>query len=1598
MAARVNIKLVIILVLVVFTTAGVAGGLYVYQLRKDASRNERIGDEALAMGDLPKARDHYGRAVHKEPGNRVYLQKYEDVLLQLVPRTADRANELYQQRLSVLRHGAQHHPLDADEHLQLIEELHRVARVTQFEFYFELLESAANNMFDRVHIDDPKRDDARMYRAIAQFNRPAIYSPDDLTSAVQDMEIYLEKHPENGLAWSSLVRGQLSMAEQLLVSAQPRRAEEFIADARSTLRRATEAAPDGIELAKVRLLDVLRRRDANSDAASEDDIIAAVDDLLAQINKDSPAWSVAEVLNVLRNARSDELRDRTISTLEDYLSHHEKNPLLRLLVSRLLFEWGQYDEAERNARVLLDAEPLPVDILAWLQFDLKKSAAGVLSDIAYQRWVDAETNEQRQKYVAEMEEARDLVSRLVAGDVNNSILLRADGKVAFVKGDYVRSAAKFEQLLKLSQSQSRSQYIENYAFAIHSHEELGNVGMAHERVVEALELRNNEYVPLELKKADLELKMRRYNDAKITATKILERHPDQEAAKRVVQIADAGGEIGEIESGDPVINAVNQAQTAWSNDDRDEARAILEAALADHGENIDLLTMLARLELIVGNNSEAVAYADRGLMINANSNLLQQIKAQAENPNRVDALRELARMTNPDDPVEASAAMIIGLRTIVDLQERRLATLEQQGRNDEAADARAEIAQAEQALVQAIAAVEQGNPDHAVLIDYMLNEAVTRKDWTTAQQYVERAARLNLDGANGDLYRARLHMVRGDYGAAVRILQAVTTRMDYSTKAWQNLGYAYEQLGRFADATRAYEQAYRGNPTRLDVIRSYTTVLVQIGELSRALDVMRQAKNLAPDDPTMRNTRLELEATVGDPVVALRERRELYAKEPDNRNNAIRLAALLGRLEPARSTILNDRGEPRFNDRQWLQLSVVDRQSVIDRTRQAWQAEADQIVTALAAAGEKSVELAALKAELLRARGNVAAGEVVLRDFIQQTPADERDAGMYVVLGRYLVDANRQSEAIAAFREGLEYQDDDNRIVDSSLGDLYFHMNQREEALTHFRRVLETGDNPAVRLRTIECLIDLDRLDEAQQMLDELVQESGADFSSWMLTSAILEREGDRLREQGNQLEANFKYDEFRNAIDNAQALRPRDVLPKLRLARHQLRAFQHDGKRQHLDEALRTLGAADQISANDVRVSLVRVDVLGAMGDVRGAISELRRLLDVNPSESRARSLLVSLLIDQGDVSGAIDVVQNGISNNETIPQWHVQLGDIYLNYQRDPAAAVQPYMTALSLHPTADLLAKAAQTRLMANHPPRDVIDFIQRYPQFQRSSPNVLSMLARALAMADQPQAIELILREMYGRLTDLIGQGVLDPTSVNAWFRVASEGAGAYGPAKVEALLMELTSQNPSGFELSSLSFLYRKHSADPSHRSRALQLQRQALGAVSDAPPTVQSPYYYDLGTMLVENGELQEAAEMFRESFRMNPNHALAYNNYAYLLAEHLGQPQQAIEPARKAAELQPDDPSILDTLGWIQFRLGNLEEAEQAIRRSLEQNPGSPDVMLHLAEVLIARGELDKAMNGPLRQLGESRPSEALQAEIDRLVADIRTRREQQQ
>jgi len=118
---------------------------------------------------------------------------------------------------------------------------------------------------------------------------------------------------------------------------------------------------------------------------------------------------------------------------------------------------------------------------------------------------------------------------------------------------------------------------------------------------------------------------------------------------------------------------------------------------------------------------------------------------------------------------------------------------------------------------------------------------------------------------------------------------------------------------------------------------------------------------------------------------------------------------------------------------------------------------------------------------------------------------------------------------------------------------------------------------------------------------------------------------------------------------------------------------------------------------------------------------------------------------------------------------------------------------------------------------------------------------------------------------------------------------------------------------------------------------------------------------YDFAMLAESQKDIASMEASLRKVIELAPTSQHAYNALGYSFADRNVQLDEAVTLIEKANQLAPDDPFILDSLGWVKFRLSRFDEAEKALRRAYQMRPDA-EIATHLGEVLWTMGQKDDA------------------------------------
>lgn len=120
--------------------------------------------------------------------------------------------------------------------------------------------------------------------------------------------------------------------------------------------------------------------------------------------------------------------------------------------------------------------------------------------------------------------------------------------------------------------------------------------------------------------------------------------------------------------------------------------------------------------------------------------------------------------------------------------------------------------------------------------------------------------------------------------------------------------------------------------------------------------------------------------------------------------------------------------------------------------------------------------------------------------------------------------------------------------------------------------------------------------------------------------------------------------------------------------------------------------------------------------------------------------------------------------------------------------------------------------------------------------------------------------------------------------------------------------------------------------------------------------------HYDYGIFLDKNGMEEQALRRMERVLELQPEHADALNFIGYTWADKNIRLPEALQYIEKAVALDPNNGYIVDSLGWVYFRLGDFTRAVKELRRALELEASDPHIHDHLGDALLAVGDKTQA------------------------------------
>ncbi len=142
---------------------------------------------------------------------------------------------------------------------------------------------------------------------------------------------------------------------------------------------------------------------------------------------------------------------------------------------------------------------------------------------------------------------------------------------------------------------------------------------------------------------------------------------------------------------------------------------------------------------------------------------------------------------------------------------------------------------------------------------------------------------------------------------------------------------------------------------------------------------------------------------------------------------------------------------------------------------------------------------------------------------------------------------------------------------------------------------------------------------------------------------------------------------------------------------------------------------------------------------------------------------------------------------------------------------------------------------------------------------------------------------------------------------------------------------------------------------------------------------------YDLAMAAEKIGKVDDMEKLLRQIIAIKPDYHHAYNALGYSLADRKQRLPEARQLVQKALEFAPNDPFIIDSMGWVEFRSGNNQEALRLLQFAYKNRPDA-EIAAHLGEVLWAMDQSAQAKEVWKEGLALNPDNETLVETIKRL------------
>jgi len=420
---------------------------------------------------------------------------------------------------------------------------------------------------------------------------------------------------------------------------------------------------------------------------------------------------------------------------------------------------------------------------------------------------------------------------------------------------------------------------------------------------------------------------------------------------------------------------------------------------------------------------------------------------------------------------------------------------------------------------------------------------------------------------------------------------------------------------------------------------------------------------------------------------------------------------------------------------------------------------------------------------------------------------------------------------------------------------------------------------------------------------------------------------------------------------------------------------------------------------------------LLVASGNFKQAKPHIEKLLTKPETRANGFLYLNTLLVNQKDKNEVLKAVQELAAPYPTLPEAQFAIAQAALIADK-PAIANTALTTAEKLRPGWEAAALLQGQLIFRDSPEKAVTfyqDFLEKYPtandvrmsyakllvnqkRFTEAKPEFVKLIDAAQGSPEISAVVGLLSLESNDftgadkYFQQSIDNGFKEPEQLYIYLGRSSERQKNDAQALIWYDKIPAASERYLESRLSAANVIARTKNVDaaiamldevneltPEQQIIVIQTQANMLGqvkrnqesfdlmdkAVKSMPNSPELIYDYAMAAERLGKLDVMEAE--LRRVIRIKPDYAAAYNALGYSYADRNIKLDEAKSLVETALKLQPNDHYMLDSLGWVHYRMGNLTLAVENLRRAYSIQ-ADPEIAAHLGEVLWKQGQQEEA------------------------------------